>query len=57
MCSTDVAPNRITAAEKAAANFIKAQPHGTRMGLVAFSGVAAEIVAPTTDTEQAAGPR
>ena len=41
MCSTDVSPNRITAAEKAAANFIKAQPHGTRMGLVAFAGVAA----------------
>jgi Ca-activated chloride channel family protein len=52
MCSTDVAPNRITAAEKAAANFIKAQPHGTRMGLVAFSAIAAEIVPPTTDTNQ-----
>ncbi len=54
MCSTDVAPNRINAAEKAAATFIKAQPHGTRMGLVAFAGVAAEIVPPTTDIEQAA---
>jgi Ca-activated chloride channel family protein len=52
MCSTDVAPNRITAAEKAAANFIKAQPHGTRMGLVAFSSIAGEIVPPTTDTSK-----
>jgi Ca-activated chloride channel family protein len=52
MCSTDVAPNRITAAEKAATSFIKSQPHGTRMGLVAFSGIAAEIVPPTTDTDQ-----
>jgi Ca-activated chloride channel family protein len=52
MCSTDVTPNRITAAEKAATSFIKAQPHGTRMGLVAFAGVAAELVAPTTDTSK-----
>jgi Ca-activated chloride channel family protein len=50
MCSTDVAPNRIDAAEKAASDFIKAQPHGTRMGLVAFAGVAAELVPPTSDT-------
>ena len=41
MCSTDVEPNRIDAAEKAATNFINAQPHGTRIGLVAFAGVAA----------------
>jgi Ca-activated chloride channel family protein len=50
MCSTDVAPNRITAAEAAASTFIKAQPKGTRMGLVAFSGIAGEIVPPTTDS-------
>ena len=43
MCSTDVTPNRITAAEKAATNFIEAQPHGTRMGLVAFAAAAAEV--------------
>ncbi|MBV9592242.1 MAG: VWA domain-containing protein [Actinobacteria bacterium] len=52
MCSTDVTPNRITAAEKAATAFIKAQPHGTRMGLVAFAGIAAEIVPPTTDSSK-----
>ena len=38
MCSTDVQPNRLTAAEKAAAEFITAQPGGTRIGLVAFPG-------------------
>ena len=31
MCSTDVKPNRITAAEQAAADFIKAQTGGPRM--------------------------
>jgi Ca-activated chloride channel homolog len=50
MCSTDVSPNRITAAEKAAATFIKAQPGGSRMGLVAFAGVAGLLVPPTKDT-------
>jgi Ca-activated chloride channel family protein len=52
MCSTDVSPNRITAAENAATKFIDAQAHGTRMGLVAFSGIAAEIVPPTTETNK-----
>ena len=50
MCSTDVAPNRISAAEKAAATFIKAQPGGSRMGLVAFAGAAGVLVPPTRDT-------
>ena len=50
MCSTDVSPNRLVAAEKAAATFIDAQAHGTRMGLVAFAGTATELVPPTTDT-------
>src|SRR5262249_29330436 len=36
MCSTDVQPNRITAAEQAAAAFIKSQAGGPRSGLVAF---------------------
>jgi Ca-activated chloride channel family protein len=51
MCSTDVQPNRLTAAEKAAADFIKAQPGGARIGLVAFAGIAGVLVPPTTDTE------
>jgi len=49
MCSTDVAPNRLTAAEKAAGDFIRAQHSGTKIGLVAFSGVAIVLVPPTSD--------
>ena len=52
MCSTDVKPNRIDAAEKAATNFINAQAHGSRIGLVAFAGAAEELVPPTTDTSK-----
>jgi Ca-activated chloride channel family protein len=49
MCSTDVAPNRLTVAEQAARKFIEAQPDGARIGLVAFSGIAGLLVAPTAD--------
>ncbi len=49
MCSTDVAPNRITAAKKAAKDFIEAQEGGAKIGLVAFSGIAALLVEPTDD--------
>ena len=52
MCSTDVSPNRLTAAQEAAAAFIKAQPGGSRIGLVAFAGVAGVIVPPTDDTDK-----
>ena len=52
MCSTDVKPNRITAAEQAASAFIKSQSGGPRIGLVAFAGTAAILVPPTTDTRQ-----
>jgi Ca-activated chloride channel homolog len=55
MCSTDVKPNRITAAEQAASAFIKAQSGGPRIGLVAFAGTAAILVPPTTDTRQLTG--
>jgi Ca-activated chloride channel family protein len=51
MCSADVSPNRLTAAERAAADFIRAQPGGARIGLVAFAGVAGVIVPPTDDTD------
>ena len=36
-------------AQKAAREFVDAQPAGTRMGLVVFSGFAELAVAPTTD--------
>jgi Ca-activated chloride channel homolog len=51
MCSTDVDPNRITAAKKAAADFIESQKGGPRIGLVTFSHTAALLVPPTDDTE------
>jgi Ca-activated chloride channel family protein len=52
MCSTDVDPNRLTVATEAARNFIKQQTDGTRIGLVAFSGIAGLLVPPTTDKDQ-----
>jgi Ca-activated chloride channel family protein len=51
MCSTDVEPNRLTAAREAAKEFVRAQEGGTRIGLVAFSGIAGLMVEPTTDQE------
>ena len=52
MCSTDVQPNRITAAEQAASAFIKAQTGGPRIGLVAFASAAVVLVPPMADTKQ-----
>jgi Ca-activated chloride channel homolog len=49
MCSTDVAPNRLTVAQEAARAFVKDQVAGTRIGIVAFAGFAQLIVPPTTD--------
>ncbi|GAA3563124.1 VWA domain-containing protein [Microlunatus spumicola] len=51
MCSTDVEPNRITVAQQAAIKFIEAEGGDTRIGLVAFAGVAGLQVPPTTDTD------
>jgi Ca-activated chloride channel family protein len=50
MCSTDIDPSRILAAENAALNFIHNQKPGTQIGIVAFSGFAEIVQAPTTDT-------
>ncbi|AEV84116.1 von Willebrand factor A [Actinoplanes sp. SE50] len=52
MCSTDVAPNRLAAAIDAARTFIERSDRGTRIGLVAFSGTAGLVVAPTTDRKE-----
>jgi Ca-activated chloride channel family protein len=52
MCSTDVTPNRLAAAEAAARKFVDDQPGGTRMGLVAFAGSAQILVPPTTDRDR-----
>jgi Ca-activated chloride channel family protein len=49
MCSTDIPPNRLAAAQAAALGFIERQPAGTRIGIVAFAGFAQLIQPPTTD--------
>ncbi len=48
MCSTDVDPNRLTAAQNAVRAFVASQDASTRIGLVVFSGFAQLTVAPTT---------
>jgi Ca-activated chloride channel family protein len=52
MCSTDMDPNRITVAQKAAVAFIQSQRGAVKIGLVAFAGVAGLLVPPTTDTDK-----
>src|ERR1700744_2661652 len=52
MCSTDVKPNRITAAERATTAFIKSESGGPRIGLTAFAGTAAVLSPPGADQQQ-----
>jgi Ca-activated chloride channel homolog len=49
MCSTDVRPNRLTAAERAAGAFIRSEAGGPHIGLVPFAGTAGVLVPPTAD--------
>jgi Ca-activated chloride channel family protein len=49
MCSDDIAPTRLQAAESAAASFIEHQGSGTQIGIVAFSGFAQVVQSPTND--------
>src|SRR3954454_4688075 len=49
MCSTDVPPNRLSAAQAAVRDFVQTQDSSTSIGLVLFSGFAQVAVAPTTD--------
>jgi Ca-activated chloride channel family protein len=51
MCSTDIRPNRLTAAQAAAMSFIESQESSTQIGIVAFAGFAELILAPTTHQE------
>jgi Ca-activated chloride channel family protein len=51
MCSTDIPPNRLVAAERAAASFVQRQGSGTQIGIVGFAGFAETVQAPTTDQE------
>jgi Ca-activated chloride channel family protein len=51
MCATDIEPNRLVAAQNAALSFVRRQPAGTHIGIVAFAGFAEMIQAPTTDQD------
>ncbi len=51
MCSTDIQPNRLEAAEAAALSFIQRQESSTQIGIVAFAGFAELVQPPTTDPE------
>lgn len=51
MCSTDIPPNRLTAAQAAAQSFIQDQGNSTQIGIVAFAGFAELIQPPTADQE------
>lgn len=48
MRATDIAPNRLAAAQAAARAFVEAQPRSTRIGVVGFAGTAS-LVQPPTD--------
>jgi Ca-activated chloride channel family protein len=49
MCSTDIEPTRLRVAQQAATRFVERQAPRTRVGIVAFSGLAAVVQPPTTD--------
>jgi Ca-activated chloride channel family protein len=49
MCSSDIPPSRLEAAEAAASKFINSQAASTRIGIVAFSSYAEVVQAPTND--------
>jgi Ca-activated chloride channel homolog len=51
MCSADIAPNRLVAAQKAAISFIERQKSSTQIGIVAFAGFAELVQPPTMDQE------
>jgi Ca-activated chloride channel family protein len=51
MRADDVNPTRITAAQVAAKEFVKDRPHAVKIGLVAFSGGAFVVQAPTADNQ------
>ena len=51
MCSTDIEPSRLEAAQAAALSFIERQKASTRIGIVAFSGFAELVQLPTADPE------
>src|SRR5919205_1265605 len=51
MCSTDIEPNRLLAAEAAAQSFVERQKSTTQISIVAFAGFAEIVQPPTADQE------
>ena len=51
MRATDIAPNRLTAAQNAAKAFIADQPNQVRIGVVAIAATAARVQSPTENRE------
>jgi len=51
MCSMDILPSRLQAAEQAAATFIQSQGAAAEIGIVAFSGFGEVVQAPTNDRQ------
>lgn len=51
MCSTDITPTRLEVAKEAAARFVTGQVQRTHVGIVAFSGLAAMVQAPTDEPD------
>lgn len=52
MRAKDIAPTRMQAVKDAAIGFVKAQSKGVQIGVVAFSGMANIVQAPTADKEK-----
>jgi Ca-activated chloride channel family protein len=52
MQARDIEPSRFDAMQDAAADFVEVLPERINLGLVAFSGTASTLVAPTTDRDQ-----
>lgn len=53
MAATDVAPDRLEAAQQAALAFLSSVPDRFNVGIVSFHGAASVLVPPTTDREVA----
>lgn len=51
MCSTDIRPNRLIAAQEAAIEFVQSRNEDAQIGIVAFAGFAELIQPPTKDKD------
>ena len=54
MRATDIAPDRLRAAQAAAKSFVEALPRGVRVGVVAFAATSALVQSPTHDRAEVA---